>query len=124
MKKGLFAGLAVLLICMFPVWCHAQEETETEVFYAGEWEYCLNEDGTATISHWEGEAESLVIPGELDGRRVTGIGDHAFLACTGLKLVTIPDSVTKIGPSAFYECSGLTGVTIPDSVTEIEAYAF
>ena len=26
MKKGLFAGLAVLLICMFPVWCHAQEE--------------------------------------------------------------------------------------------------
>ena len=71
MKKGLFAGLAVLLICMFPVWCHAQEETETEVFYAGEWEYCLNEDGTATISHWEGEAESLVIPGELDGRRVT-----------------------------------------------------
>ena len=124
MKKKLIAGLALLLICMFPAWCHAQEETEAEVFCSGEWEYCLNEDGTVTISHWDGEEESLVIPEELDGRKVTGIGDHAFNACTGLKHVTIPDSVTMIGPSAFYECSGLTGVTIPDSVTEIEGYAF
>ena len=91
---------------------------------SGEWEYCLNEDGSVTISCWNGEAESLAIPGELGGRKVSVIGDKAFNACTGLKEVIIPDSVTQIGGGAFYECSGLVSVSIPDSVTQIEDYAF
>ena len=124
MKKKLIAGIALLLICMYPVSCFAREETETEVFHSGEWEYLMNEDGTVTISHWSGEAESLVIPGELDGRQVTVIGDGAFITCTGLKEVTIPDSVAQIGKSAFYECSGLVSVSIPGSVAQIGDHAF
>ena len=124
MKKKLIAGIVLLLICMFPVWCFAGEEMEAEVFHSGEWEYCLNEDGSVTISCWNGEAESLAIPGELGGRKVSVIGDKAFNACTGLKEVIIPDSVTQIGGGAFYECSGLVSVSIPDSVTQIEDYAF
>ena len=124
MKKMLMAGLTLMLICMGPVWCHAGEETEKEVFRSGDWEYCLNEDGTVTILHWNGEEESLVMPEDLDGRKVTEIGKDAFYACSGLKEVTIPDSVTRIGASAFYECGGLTGISIPDSVVEIDDYAF
>ena len=77
-----------------------------------------------TITHWNGEAESLAIPGELGGRKVSVIGDKAFNACTGLKEVIIPDSVTQIGGGAFYECSGLVSVSIPDSVEEIGNWAF
>ena len=55
---------------------------------------------------------------------VTRIGNSAFLGCSGLASVTIPDSVTSIGNSAFYRCTGLTSVTIPDSVTSIETSAF
>ncbi len=55
---------------------------------------------------------------------VTSIGDYAFLYCTGLTSVTIPNSVTSIGDEAFYGCSGLTSITIPNSVTRIGEGAF
>ena len=62
---------------------------------------------------------SLTIPNS-----VTSIGDRAFGSCSGLTSLTIPNSVTSIGIGAFYECSGLTSLTIPNSVTEIGDQAF
>ena len=53
-----------------------------------------------------------------------GIADCAFRNCSGLKSVTIPESVTSIGYRAFEGCSGLTSVTIPESVTSIGDNAF
>lgn len=53
-----------------------------------------------------------------------GIVDRAFEDCSGLKSVTIPNTVTYIGNWAFSVCSGLTSVTIPNSVTYIGNWAF
>ena len=44
------------------------------------------------------------------GKGVTAIGDEAFSG-TGLKEITIPESITSIGKNAFYNCTGLTSVT-------------
>ena len=55
---------------------------------------------------------------------VTSIGDEAFYDGNGLMRLTIPDSVTSIGAESFSRCSGLGSVTIPDSVTSIGAGAF
>ena len=55
---------------------------------------------------------------------VTSIGWSAFYECTSLSSVTIPNSVTSIGNNAFWNCSSLTSVTIPNSVTSIGIYAF
>ena len=55
---------------------------------------------------------------------MTSIGGSAFLGCSGLTSVTIPNSVTSIGWYAFYECSGLTSVTIGSGVTSIGDNAF
>ena len=58
------------------------------------------------------------------GTDVTSIQDYAFLYCSSLTNVTIPNSVTNIGGYTFRECNELTSVTIPNSVTNIGEYAF
>ena len=55
---------------------------------------------------------------------VTSIGNWAFYNCSGLTSVDIPNSVISIGARAFENCSGLTSVKIPNSVTSIGTAAF
>lgn len=55
---------------------------------------------------------------------VTGIDARAFLGCSGLTEITIPNSVTSIGELAFYHCNSLTSITIPNSVTIIDRSVF
>ncbi|MDE6550379.1 MAG: leucine-rich repeat domain-containing protein [Clostridia bacterium] len=62
---------------------------------------------------------SITIP-----NTVTSIGHSAFALCTSLKSVIIPDSVKTIGSSAFDGCTALTNVTLPDGITSIESAMF
>ncbi len=55
---------------------------------------------------------------------VTSIGAYAFMECTELTSIDIPNSVTSIGYEAFMNCTGLTSIDIPNSVTAISSYAF
>ena len=98
------------------------QEPTTEL--ASDFSYTLNNDGTATISKYNGTESVLYIPSSIDGHSVTSIGNSAFNGCSGLSSASIPDSVTSIGNWAFSGCSGLTRVTIPNSVTSIEDSAF
>ncbi len=52
------------------------------------------------------------------------IGENAFLNCTRLSSITIPESVTNIGKKAFNGCTSLTGITLPYSITNIAESAF
>lgn len=49
----------------------------------------------------------------------TMISSNAFLGCSGLKSIDIPEGVTSIGSTAFSGCINLTSVTIPKSVTSV-----
>ena len=55
---------------------------------------------------------------------LTSIGNGTFYDCSGLTLLTIPNSVTMIGETAFYGCSGLTSLLIPNCVVSIGRSAF
>ena len=54
----------------------------------------------------------------------TRIGYSAFVGCSQLTSIDIPNSVTSIGYSAFAGCYHLTSINIPNSVTSIEGSAF
>ena len=54
---------------------------------------------------------------------VTSIGEAAFVNCSGLSSITIPESVTSIETYAFKLC-GFTSIAIPESVTSIGDGAF
>ena len=60
----------------------------------------------------------IVIPNS-----VTYIGDDAF-SMTALSSVVIPNSVTSIGKGTFWNCTFLSSIVIPNSVTSIEKQAF
>lgn len=52
------------------------------------------------------------------------IADNAFLACTKLTTVTIPDGLLYVGKSAFSGCSALATVNFSESVVQIGDSAF
>ena len=56
--------------------------------------------------------------------RIKEIGSEAFYRCESLSTINIPDSVTTIGDSAFGSCSSLSTINIPDSVTTIGKQTF
>ena len=70
----------------------------------------------------------LYLNGELLTKLVIPNGvtnfETAFMGCTSITSVTIPEGVTKICYSAFENCSNLISVTIPSSVNSIDYYAF
>lgn len=67
-----------------------------------------------TITKVQDATGDFVIPAEIDGCRVTGIGYRAFEACRNLKSVTIPDSIVSVADDAFYCCDRLDAFVVGD----------
>lgn len=139
--RVLSAFLAVaMLLTLLPAAAFAAPAPESD------FEYGVNK-GTAAITKYKGAGGTVEIPATLGGYPVTGIkmqafiectslksvsmpesmtwiGDSAFAGCTGLEQVKISPNLTTIGPNSFYSCNGLTSVVVPDKVTSIESLAF
>ncbi len=56
--------------------------------------------------------------------KVKHIGSDAFSQCSNITGVTIGSGVTRIGNAAFYGCESLSSITVPSSVTYIDSNAF
>ena len=105
-------------------------------FQSGDLYYNVTSDNTVEVTyqeHWSSTnyqgLTTVTIPETVTSYNgttysVTSIGYTAFVYCSSLTSVTIPNSVTSIGYGAFEGCSSLTSVTIPNSVTSIESSAF
>ena len=93
----------------------------TKVSVGGIYYYLDESDNTAEVTlKTDGTKYSgdIVIPASIsvDGvdYSVTSIADHAFLNCSGLTSIEIPNSVTYIGYAAFYYCPGLTSIVVEE----------
>jgi hypothetical protein len=90
---------------------------------------CTTNNGTITITGYDGPPGPVVIPMNINGFPVTGIGENAFgggefSPDTAITSVTIPDSVTTIGEDAFVFCSELTTLYLGKGVTNFGDAAF
>ncbi|MBR4703275.1 MAG: leucine-rich repeat domain-containing protein, partial [Oscillospiraceae bacterium] len=62
-----------------------------------------------TYSPWAGQEITAIVIRE----GVTSVGSAAFIYCTTLRSVSLPQSLTQIGDCAFYGCSSLSSVEFP-----------
>jgi hypothetical protein len=152
LKKVVFILLILSAVLMFSA-CNDDKEGENNaangeiVFSPAEhFEYEVS-DGAVTITKYIGDKAAVNIPADIDGAKVTVIGEGAFYEnrvvtsvvipdsvisiinsaftyCSNLTSVTIGNGVTSIGSGAFSHCTSLTSITIPNSVTAIRAGAF
>lgn len=99
--------------------------------------YAILENGNAIIAGadqaWvnENSSESLVLPSEIDGAKVTEIADNAFnnlgFKCELLREIVIPDTVEIIRPYAFAGAFSFRSgcyINIPENVKVICRRAF
>ena len=113
---------------------------------SGDYTYTVNDDGTATITKYNGSDAEVTVPAEIDGYTVTVIGTRAFERIQTIQKVVLPDSLEVIGSAAFQSSSlssidfgdckvttigdgafldtKLIYVNLPSSVTTIQAAAF
>ena len=55
---------------------------------------------------------------------LTEIPSQAFMGCSNLTSVVIPDNITQIGYSAFDDCYALSSINLPSTITFIDGAAF
>lgn len=67
--------------------------------------------------------ESLVIPDEVDGKKVVGLRGDVFNS-TSLISVTLPDAIDTIRGHAFEDCENLERINLPANLKYIGGYAF
>ncbi len=76
--------------------------------------------GTIEIKKFVGfDQLNTVIPSEINGKRVVGIGANAFRQCKGIKRLIIPEGIEYISEGTFAECSNLMQVTLPTSLKQL-----
>ena len=125
MKKIL--SLILALVATTTLWAYD--------FQSGDLYYNITSDTTVKVTYqyeWSSNnyagLTTVTIPETVTyndiSYSVTSIGDLAFLRCSSLTSVIIPNSVTSIENSAFSGCISLTSITIPNSVTSIGDEAF
>ncbi len=136
MKKLSLVLLAALL-CISLIACTAKEEDGNELdnytppsttakIDTGTLTFTDGPAESAVITQYSGKSEKhdVVIPGVINDREVSAIGDNAFRFQSLVTSIKLPDTIEYIGNQAFANCTSLTTIVIPASVKRIDAYAF
>ncbi len=121
-KSLIYAGLG-LVLCVLLCGGIGMTAQAAETKTYGDFTYEEGKDGI-TITGYTGDKAEVVIPDRIRGTKVTSIGFAAFWDYSGLKSITLPQSITTIQNYAFWGCSSLTDITLPESLTSIGAFAF
>lgn len=123
MKKLLSVVLSVVLaFSAFGVVAYAEEVTEPFVFE-------VNEEGYAVLVSCDPSVEGeVMIPAvtEIDGEfyEVKYIGENAFDGCELITLIELSNGIEQIGDMAFLNCTALKDLYIPETLLFCSYTAF
>ena len=145
MKKNI---CKILLISLFILAVFAIKS-----YGASDFSYTIDDNGDATITAYNGSETDLTIPSTIDGYNVVTIGAHAFdesrnstnghtiknlvieegiekiellafVGCTNLETVKLPESLTYLDAQTFLQCSKLKSINIPSQLNSIKDSTF
>lgn len=88
---------------------------------ASDFEYKLS-NKKITITAYNGDDETIVVPAEINGREVTAIASGAFSNATATTVI-LPSTLMKIEDGAFTSCA-FEKLYMPDTVTDISDDSF
>ena len=126
---------------------YAKRTCGGEELRCGEYRYRLREDGTARLVSYEGSAEQVDIPAEVDGARVASLatnlfrghaelrrvsmpdtvefaGNHVFDGCVNLRSVRLSAALDQVDPTMFLQCGALAEVELPMPLVRLEGNSF
>ena len=76
---------------------------------SGDFVFDLTADGSGYyVKAYTGSAQDVTVPGTVNGKPVTEIGEEAFMGKEFLTCIDLPDSITVIRARAFKNCSNLS----------------
>ncbi|MBQ3005686.1 MAG: leucine-rich repeat domain-containing protein [Clostridia bacterium] len=115
-----FISVVILMLSLMPMSAFAAEEK-----LYGEFLKYVIENGEAKITGHTDKIPTLCeIPSEIEGCKVTAIGEEAFYDTIGVNEFVLPDTIITIEKRAFNSCRGTTKINIPDGVKTIGDGAF
>jgi hypothetical protein len=116
-RFGLAVTTKALMIPLLALACVVAARATAQVNYA-------ISGGLAYVTNSPGASGDVVIASTYNGYPVTMIAERAFVFCSNLLSVIIPNSVTNLGDGAFKNCTSLATVEIGSGVTYIPTWTF
>ena len=122
MKKIVSALISAIIIvlALMPLSAFAAEEK----VYGDFLKYVIENGEVKITGHTDKIPTLCEIPSEIDGCKVTTIGEEAFYDTVGVGEFVLPDTIITIEKRAFNSCRGTTKINIPDGVKTIGDGAF
>ncbi len=121
-KKALAFALSLVIILTataVPVFALTDENSSLK--------YEEDYNGEIIITGYNGyknDLTEIVIPSEIDGKKVVSVDESAFSGFSNLESVTLPEGIEDIYPEAFFDCTSLKEISVPKSVDYIGENAF
>lgn len=135
-----------MLLLILPI--SIMHNAQCEIISNDNFDYQILQDGSVVISAYTGDDSNVIIPDQIDGKKVVSILGDTFIErrdiidsvvlpefifildeglfgwCEELTEVILPDNLINISTSMFYHCSRLTKISLPQSLQSIDNWAF
>jgi len=88
--------------------------------------WSVTSEGVLTVVNKEllNKYSNIKIPSEVNGIKITAIGERAVQSNSTIKNIIIPEEVTELKSMSFNSCTNLEYVSFPQSLVEIGSFAF